>query len=133
MRAFITWPTLVIAIGFAMSMGMISAMSTHTPTKGPIPNSAFLASGGIDASVVPDFIPAYGRDGETIAGYVPKEFVLGTAETTLTTDRRVESDWPIFASDLKTLVGYMVPDKGFVPLGVDAETIPRIPAEVSSE
>jgi len=35
---------------------------------------------------------------------------------------------PVYARDLKTLVGHMYPDKGFVPLGESPDAVPDVPA-----
>lgn len=65
-----------------------------------------------------------GRDGG-IVGYVPKRFLLSAPGKT--TGLPVEPDHPVYAEDLRTLVGRMVAGKGFVPLGVDPRTVPNIP------
>jgi hypothetical protein len=35
--------------------------------------------------------------------------------------------WPVYAADLRTLIGYMVRGKGFIPLGVDPATVQQRP------
>jgi len=74
----------------------------RAPTKGPIPADATDDAGRIDESRVPDFIPAFNRQGE-IAGYV-RYCAISTGGAV-----------PVYADDLTTLVGYMVPGTGFVP------------------
>lgn len=98
------------------------------PTKGPIPDEAFRAGGQpLDLSIVPDFVPALGRDGEHV-GYVAKQAL---ADPVIGEDGRVLSaPIAVVGEDLVTIVGYMYPSKGFVPAGVDPETVPEIPAEL---
>lgn len=55
---------------------------------------------------------------------MPKAFVLGD---------QVDVWWPVYGEDLKTLVGHMVPGRGFVPLGVDEKSVPTFEAVVGSE
>jgi hypothetical protein len=71
-------------------------------TKGPIPEDAINDAGIIDETRVPDFIPALDPQGE-IAGYV--------RYCALHAGGAVD----VYADDLKTVVGHMVPGKGFVP------------------
>jgi hypothetical protein len=70
-------------------------------TKGPIPNEAISDAGRLDESRVPDFIPALDRQGE-IAGYV-RYCAIGTGGAI-----------PVYADDLQTLVGHMIPGEGFL-------------------
>jgi hypothetical protein len=49
-----------------------------------------------------------------IAGYVAKDAVLDPSDST----------WPVYASDLQTVVGHMIPGRGFVAVGVDPATVP---------
>jgi hypothetical protein len=37
----------------------------------------------------------------------------------------------VYGDDLKTIVGYMYPARGFVPLGTDPESVPAIPVDTS--
>jgi hypothetical protein len=71
-------------------------------TKGPLPTDAVDDAGRLDESRVPDFIPALDREGE-IAGYVRYCAIRGGGAI------------PVYADDLETLVGHMVPGRGFVP------------------
>jgi hypothetical protein len=90
------------------------------PTKGPIPDEATPPGGGETiAALVPDFVSAYGQDEETIAGYIPKEYLLRTTEVVVpgTPDNPPQDEpFPVYGEDLATLVGYHVPGQGFVPL-----------------
>ena len=57
-----------------------------------------------------------GRDAG-IAGYARKQDVLGSGA----------APFPVFGDDLVTVVGQMVPGKGFIPAGVDPNSVPKIP------
>ena len=132
----VSLPFLALAAGLVLGTAAITASASdpsqsQTYTKGPIPQAAYLSNGEVDPKLVPDFVPVWGREGTTYAGYVPKEFALGLTEPTKVEGRPVVPDWPVYAEDLKTLVGFMVPDKGFVPLGVDRSKVPNFPVEVA--
>ena len=71
-------------------------------TKGPIPDDAINDAGMLDESRIPDFIPALNRDGE-IAGYVRHCAIAAGGAV------------PVYADDLTTVVGHMIPNRGFVP------------------
>jgi hypothetical protein len=83
-------------------------------------------NGQVDASGVPDFIAVAGEDGG-IAGYVPKAYLF--PEPTTAVGRPEEPEIPVYGEDLRTLIGHMVPGKGFVPLDVDPLTVPTIPVQ----
>jgi hypothetical protein len=101
----------------ASAVGRSSVGSKGTmPPPGP--------NGQLDGSLAPDFIAVAGRDGG-IAGYVPKAYLFPTPTTTI--ERPMEPDIPVYADDLRTLIGHMVPGKGFVPLGVDPAAVSTIP------
>jgi hypothetical protein len=79
---------------------------------------------------VPDFIPALARDGTTIAGYVPKASLIesgGVIPGTPSNPPQASPD-PVYADDLTTLVGHMVPGVGFVPLD---SSVPPVGPSVS--
>ncbi len=105
-----------------------AAAANRTLTKGSIPDAAFQAGAGLDARLVPDFVSASDQSGN-IVGYVPKAYLTGQAGLVLSQGRPASPNIPVYAADLKTLVGYMVPGKGFVPLGVDPGSIPAIPVQ----
>ncbi len=63
--AFIAVPVAVLAFGFLIVMTANAVLAPRTsavapghPTKGPIPQAAFVAN-GIDAALVPDFVPVW--------------------------------------------------------------------------
>lgn len=87
-------------------------------TKGPIPDSAWQVDGTIDMSQVPDFIPA--TDGDGIAGWISSADALPPDGT------KSPDEIPVFADDLRTLVGHMFPGVGFVPLGADPPLPPPV-------
>lgn len=119
----------VIAAGVALAVAsllVIATASAAPPTKGPIPDEAWKPGAAeLDMSLVPDFVPALGRDGD-VAGYVRKEEALGDPPARAV-GRPTRPDIPVYADDLSTLVGHMVAGKGFVALGVDPDSVPNIP------
>jgi hypothetical protein len=95
----------LVSVGIA---GFASA--ERTPHKGRIPERAFV-NGGVRAELVPDFIVAYGQDGEVV-GYVRKNDVFETE------GRHHEGSILVLDESLSRPVGRMVPGRGFVPTGV---------------
>ena len=133
--ALIAVSVVVVATGFLIVLTAVAVLAPRTsaaapghPTKGPIPQAAYVAN-GIDAALVPDFVPVWGRDGTTVAGYIPKAYLLGQTTPTGVSARPVADILPVYADDLRTLVGHMYPDRGFVALGVDPASIPTIPVQ----
>jgi hypothetical protein len=110
-----------------LSAGAIASACSPAATKGTMPPPG--ADGQVNASLAPDFIAVAGRDGG-IAGYVPRSYLL--PEPTTTTGRPVEADIPVYGNDLQTLIGHMVAGKGFVPLGADPATVPKVPVQAGS-
>lgn len=121
---------LTIAVVFAIGgAGVVLAAQSH-PSKGPIPPNAFKPGGAIDAAAVPDFVSVTGPDG-TIVGYVTKQVAI---DPPLVVDRKGRPEAatvPVYGSDLTTVVGELVPDKGFVPADVDPASVPSRPVEVA--
>jgi hypothetical protein len=113
---------MVIAVAFLVLLAGCAPLGTKGTMPPPGPN------GQVDPSDAPDFIAVAARDGDGIAGYVRKEAVLPAA--TMTLGRPVEPTWPVYGEDLRTLVGYLVPGKGFVPIGVDPASVPTFRVEV---
>jgi hypothetical protein len=79
------------------------------------------ADGTLDARLVPDFIAFVGQT-DHLVGWVPSEYLIGPG--------RGDEPIPVYADDLRTLVGHSVPGKGFVPLGIDPRMVPDIPVQV---
>ncbi len=101
---------------------VVENVAWRMPTKGPIPDTASPPQGGpIYGALVPDFVPALARDGTTIAGYVPKRYLIGSGSVEEVpgnpSNPPQDAPEPVYADDLTTLVGHMVPGVGFVPLG----------------
>ncbi len=102
---------------------VVESIVWRQPTKGPIPENANPPQGGqINDAFVPDFVSAWAGDGVTIAGYVPKRFLLrgGDLSPGSPSDPPQAEPAPVYADDLKALVGHMVPGVGFVALGSSA-------------
>ena len=102
----------------ALVGGAVLAACSPFASKGTMPPPG--PNGALDASAAPDFIAVAGR-GAGIAGYARKADVLGPGD----------APFPVFGDDLRTVVGQMVPGKGFIPAGVDPNTVPKIPAVVA--
>jgi len=94
-----------------------SAGAESAPTRGRIPESSFRA--GLTRANVPDFIVAYGRDGDP-AGYV-------RADDMFPQDGKppAASGVIVVVDDTLTrVVGHMYPGKGFVPAGQSPDAVP---------
>jgi hypothetical protein len=89
----------------------------RTGSKGTMPPPG--PNGEVDPSAMPDFIAVAGDVGEV--GWVEKAAVTDPAD-------RV---WPVYADDLTTVVGQLVPGRGFVPAGVDPNAVPTIDVQVA--
>jgi len=76
----------IVAVAIFAAL-VVAITSCSLPSKGPIPPQAYRPDGQIDASLVPDFVPALGGDGE-VAGYVPKAYVIGSGGITHTRSAR---------------------------------------------
>jgi len=124
MRKTHKWLGLAIATVLIMGIVAIPAMSEEAPTFGTIPDEAWdTVDGSVDRSLVPDYVAALDRSGD-FAGYV-------SADDILPTDGTPAPDGPIPVVDGNlALVGHMVPDRGFVPLGTLFEDVPRFPVRL---
>jgi PASTA domain len=91
-------------------------------TKGTMPSST---SGMVSTTKVPDFISAVGRNGKLV-GYIPKGYLL-PAQTNQAVNSKLGAVAPVYASNLKTLVGHFYPGVGFVPLGQSPASEPCTP------
>ncbi len=80
------------------------------PTKG---TPAVSPGTALDIAAAPDFLAVTAPDGG-IAGYAPKALVLGSGPTNGYVGG--PPDVPVYAPDLRTLVGYVVTGRGFLPL-----------------
>src|SRR6266566_9690123 len=113
----------LMALAAVLAAAGLAACSPFA-TKGTMPPPG--PNGQVDAKSAPDFISVAGRDG-SVVGYVRKELVLSADDTGGPGDEA----WPVYGEDLYTVVGQMVPGKGFVPAGVDPATVPDIPVRVA--
>jgi len=99
-------------------------------TKGRIPDAAFVGT-TVDLNQVPDYVSVSDQGGNVV-GYVSKEVIsnptLGAIDKQ---GRPAATSWTVLGEDLKTVVGYVVPDKGFVPIGIDPATVSPIPYKVA--
>jgi hypothetical protein len=122
---------IVLAIGLTAGAAATVAAGTSEPSKGRIPDAAWLDNGAIDLSIVPDYISQLGPDGE-IVGYVSRSVIVDpTGGQRDALGRPEAATWPVYADDLSTVVGYVVPGKGFVAQGVDPASIKDIPVTVA--
>jgi len=117
----------LLVIGAATALAVGASAAAPPPTVGPIPPSAFQPGQPLRAGLVPDFVPALDRAGN-IAGYVRGDALTGEPGTQL--GPVVAPTITVYAADLTTIVGYMIPDKGFVAVGVDPRTIQGFPVHV---
>ena len=102
----------------ALIASVLASGCSPSATKGTMPPPG--PNGEVDASSAPDFIAVAGRDGG-IAGYARKDDVLGLQDSAI----------PVYGNDLRTVVGQMVPGRGFVPAGVDQSVVPTFAVEVA--
>lgn len=106
-----------------------AAESPSTPTKGPVPDSAFGEEGGVDVAQVPDYVPALGQEGKVV-GYVAKTDIMPSPDgLTGPTDEAI----PVLDDTLTKIVGHMYPGRGFVPIGSRPEDVPKVPVTVVEE
>lgn len=106
----------VVAIGMLalLAAGQLviadPAISAAKPTFGNIPDAAWSADGAVDMTLVPDYVGAFDQSGD-LAGYMRAEDILGDED-----GHSPDGPIPVVNQALE-LVGHMVPDRGFVPLG----------------
>jgi hypothetical protein len=103
---------------------VVESIPWRQATKGPVPDDATAPEGGVtNGALWPDFVSTFARDGVTIAGYIPKRYLLEPPVMTPgnPSDPPQPEPQPVYAEDLTTLVGHMVPGVGFVALGPAAE------------
>ena len=132
-----SWRTLAVS-GTALALVATLVVVLHSPepshpggtaveqTKGTIPTSS---NGALDSKEIPDFISALGRNGE-IVGYIPRAYLV-PAQANQPMSSNVGEVAPVYASDLKTLVGHFYPGVGFVALGNSPASKPASPSKPS--
>ena len=113
-----------IALGVVLVVAGLAACSPLA-SKGTMPPPG--PNGEVDVESAPEFIAVAGRDG-SVVGYVRKELLLPAEGP----GRRGVDPMPVYGEDLRTVVGQMVPGKGFVAVGVDPATVPDIPVQVAN-
>lgn len=107
-----------LGIGIGLSLAGGAAAATLYLTKGPVPSPT---NGHIPSSKVPDFVSVDGHSG-TVVGYTPRTYVAPRP------GHRLESGVaPVYASNLKTLIGHLYPGVGYVPLGTNPATLSCVP------
>jgi hypothetical protein len=114
---------------------VVEAISWRQPTKGPVPDNATPPEGGeTNGALWPDFVSTFARDGVTIAGYIPKRYLLQPRIVTpgSPSDPPQTEPQPVYGDDLTTLVGHMVPGIGFVALGAVADVSSAPSASVAA-
>jgi hypothetical protein len=109
--------TLVSLIMGSAGFAVAQSRATHAPTKGRIPAEAF-QNGTLNADLVPDYVVAYGHDGE-IVGYVRKGDLLSLPKGAVPVNVEVVDE------ALARTVGRMVPGRGFVASGQAEEDVPE--------
>ncbi len=95
------------------------------PTKGSL-DGAVDANGQVIDARTPDFIGAWGADGVSIAGYVAERDLTPTSDPApwwYQVPSPPDAGIPVYAGDLRTLVGHMAPGSGFVPLSLDPDGV----------
>ncbi len=93
----------------------LSAFRSGVPPSDPTKGTLAPATPGtaVNVAAAPDFI-AVASAGGGIAGYAPSALVFGGGPTNGYVGEA--PDVPVYAADLRTLVGYVVAGGGFVPL-----------------
>jgi hypothetical protein len=109
--------TATLRFGNLQMTAFRSGSASRDLTKGTEPPPPSGGSSGA-LGTVPDFIAVAGPTGGV--GYAPQLLVLGTGPTNGYVG--APPDVPVYAADLRTLVGYMVSGRGFVPLAQAAAT-----------
>jgi hypothetical protein len=97
-----------------VSIALAENRMTGVPTKGTIPEDAFQANRPLDPSMVPDFVETLGPDGQVV-GYTARDDILNKVPDSA--ERTQGDPTPVYADDLKTVVGEMHPGVGFVRVG----------------
>jgi hypothetical protein len=98
-----------------------SSTTTVGSTFGPIPEDAWNADGSLDLKRVPAFIPVAGENDRS-PGYVRSAEYLR--------DDQLVGVLDVFGKDLRTVVGHLYPNIGFVPVDRRSEDYPTIPVTI---
>jgi hypothetical protein len=100
----------------ALLVGALLVGCSPFASKGTMPPPG--PNGQVDPSSAPDFLAVAGRVGG-IAGYGHQEDILTPGD----------APFPVYGENLTTVIGQMVPGRGFVPAGVDPATVPTFAVE----
>ncbi len=109
------WHTLLV---LSVAAGALAWGCSPLASKGTMPPLG--PNGRIDESTAPDFVAVADR-GDGTAGYARRQDVLTPGNGPVT----------VYGDDLRTVVGHLVPDVGFVPLGTDPATLPTLEVSVA--
>lgn len=101
-------------------VAVLAVACVPAATRGTMPPA--LPDGSIDFERAPDFIAIAGETG--IAGYARKECFIGNPPPVAT------RACAVYAEDLRTQLGQIVPGKGFVPLG-DPNLVSPVPGSAA--
>jgi hypothetical protein len=115
-----------LGVVLALFVAVACAPTGDLRTKGTMPPAD--ENGNVDPRLAPDFIGVANPNGDGIIGWVAKEYLFH--EVTSAPGLPEQPDIPVYADDLTTLIGHMVPGRGFVPLGVNPEAVPARPVQV---
>ena len=107
-----------------------SSPSTPSLTAGTMPLRA--QGGAVNIKKVPDFVATLGRSGKLV-GYIPRANLFPATRVSAPASSKVGGVAPVYARDLKTLVGHMYPGVGFVPLGRSPASEPCIPGSMGGK
>jgi hypothetical protein len=126
-----TWKTVtgtvtvlaVVTVGVIVLTGLSPGRSgepSAAATKGTVPSST--THGTFDTKKIPDFIATLDRNGKLV-GYIPRKYLFPSPDQ----PEKIGDIAPVYAANLKTLVGHMYPGVGFVPLGKSVQSLPCNP------
>lgn len=116
-----------LSVGIGLAVAGAAGAAAVLPSKGPVPSSS---SGSIDWNRVPDFVSVV-SDGKAV-GYAPRGYVIGNPPGSKQSPD-LSKVVPVYANDLKTLVGHVYPGVGFVPLGESPWSVPCLREPAASD
>jgi len=127
-RSLLRMSRLAIVSTFVAALAIIGAaafVADDLGTGGASPRTSSLTAGTVPFPVqggslnpkkIPDFVETLGRTGKVV-GYVPRAYLFSVTRVNESAPSKLGGVAPIYARDLKTLVGHMYPGVGYVPLG----------------
>jgi hypothetical protein len=119
-------------VAFAVNLFGSDGSSPRAPslTAGTVPLRA--QGGAVNPKKVPDFVATLERSGKLV-GYVPRAYLFPVTHVNAPASSKLGGVAPVYARDLKTLVGHMYPGVGFVPLGRSPASEPCIPGSMGGK